>query len=311
MRLATISLHGRSLAAVILADERALVLEAAAKAGGLAPDLAEVLATGSLQALIDAGPAAIDGVRRLEAAAQAGGLGNAIVAAADVVLRAPLPQPVKNVFCVGRNYREHIAEGERAENVTVGVSENPVFFTKPQTAVVGPNETVPIFPNVSTKIDYEVELAVVIGKRGRDIPAERAYEYVLGYTILNDVTARDVQRAHGGQYFKGKGLDGSCPIGPWIVTADAIKDPAALGLSTRINGELRQDGTTSDMIFDIPTLIASLSKGLTLDPGDILATGTPAGVGYAMDPPSWLKDGDVMVLEIEGIGRLENRMRTE
>lgn len=311
MRLATMERHGRLLAAVILTDGRALVLEAAGKAGGLAPEVAEVLETGSLQALIEAGPAAIDAVRGLATAAEAGGLGEAVVAAAEVVLRAPLPAPVKNVFCVGRNYREHIAEGERAENVKVGISENPVFFTKPRTAVVGPGDTVPIFRHVSTKIDYEVELAVVIGKRGRDIPAERAWEHVLGYTILNDVTARDVQRGHGGQYFKGKGLDGSCPIGPWIVTADAIGDPEALRLSTRINGELRQDGNTADMIFDIPTLISSLSQGLTLDPGDIIATGTPSGVGYAMDPPSFLEDGDVMVLEIEGIGRLENRMRAE
>ncbi len=311
MRLATIALQGRPVAAVILADGRALVLEAAAEASDLAPEVSAVLAGGSLQELIAAGPAAIDAVRGLAASAEAGGLTGAVVAAADVVLRAPLPRPEKNIFCVGRNYREHIAEGERADNVKVGVSENPVFFTKPYTAVVGPNDPVPIFPKLSTAIDYEVELAVVIGKRGRDIPADQAYDHVLGYTILNDVTARDVQRGHGGQYFKGKGLDGSCPIGPWIVTADAIGDPAKLAISTRVNGELRQDGNTADMIFDIPTLIASLSQGLTLHPGDILATGTPAGVGYAMVPPNFLKDGDVMVLEIEGIGKLENTMRSE
>jgi 2-keto-4-pentenoate hydratase/2-oxohepta-3-ene-1,7-dioic acid hydratase in catechol pathway len=162
-----------------------------------------------------------------------------------------------------------------------------------------------------TQIDYEVELAVVIGTGGRDIPRERAMEHVFGYTILNDITARDVQRRHGGQYFKGKGLDGSCPLGPWIVTADAIGDPASLGIRCLVNGEVRQESTTAAMIFDIPTLIASLSEGLTLEPGDILATGTPSGVGYAMDPPAFLKDGDRVVCEIDGIGRLENTVREQ
>ena len=311
MRLATLALRGRLVAAVMLADGRALVLDAAAaRVGNLAPEAARALGSGSLQALIAAGPEAIAAARGLAAAAEAGGLDEATVAPDEVVLRAPIPWPVKNVFCVGRNYAEHIAEGERAQNIKVGITEHPVFFTKPQTAVVGPGDEVPIFPHVSTAIDYEVELAVVIGRRGRDIPPERALEHVMGYTILNDVTARDVQRRHGGQYFKGKGLDGSCPIGPWIVTADEIGDPARLGLRTRVNGALRQDGNTADMIFDIPTLISSLSQGLTLDPGDILATGTPSGVGYAMDPPCYLADGDVVVCEIDGIGELRNTMRT-
>ena len=215
-------------------------------------------------------------------------------------LLAPLPPPGKNVFCVGRNYAEHIAEGARAQNVKIDVTEVPVFFTKPPTAVIGPGAPVPIFPHLSTQIDYEVELAVVIGTAGRDIPRERALEHVFGYTIVNDITARDVQRRHGGQYFKGKGLDGSCPMGPWIVTADEIPDPAGLGIRSRVNGELRQDSTTASMIFDIPTLIASLSEGLTLEPGDMLATGTPSGVGYAMDPPRFLADGDVVACEIDG-----------
>ena len=189
------------------------------------------------------------------------------------------------------------------------MTEVPVFFTKPPTAVIGPGAAVPIFPHLSTQIDYEVELAVVIGTAGRDIPPERALAHVFGYTIVNDITARDVQRRHGGQYFKGKGLDGSCPMGPWIVTADEIPDPAGLAIRSRVNGELRQDSTTAAMIFDIPTLIASLSAGLTLEPGDVLATGTPSGVGYAMDPPRFLADGDVVACEIEGIGVLENPVR--
>ena len=185
----------------------------------------------------------------------------------------------------------------------------PVFFTKPPTAVVGPDAEVPIFPKVSVKIDYEVELALVIGKRGRDIAPADAYAHIFGYTVLNDVTARDVQRRHGGQFFKGKGLDGSCPMGPWVVTADEAGDPMALRMQLWVNGELRQNDTTAAMIFDIPTLIASLSEGLTLEPGDILATGTPSGVGYAMDPPRYLTDGDEVCCEIEGIGRLCNRLR--
>ena len=152
---------------------------------------------------------------------------------------------------------------------------------------------------------------MVIGTAGRDIPRESALDHVFGYTILNDISARDVQRRHGGQYFKGKGLDGSCPLGPWIVTADAIPDPAALGIRLRVNGELRQDSTTAAMIFDIPTLIASLSEGMTLEPGDIIATGTPSGVGYAMDPPRFLVDGDTVSCEIDGIGTLENPVRVQ
>ncbi|MBU2957840.1 fumarylacetoacetate hydrolase family protein [Paracoccus sp. 1_MG-2023] len=226
-------------------------------------------------------------------------------------LAAPIPAPPKNIFCVGRNYMEHIAEGDRAQKRDVGVTEVPVFFTKPPTAITEPDGAIPIFPHVSTNIDYEVELAVIIGKTGRDIPAERAMEHVFGYTILNDISARDVQRLHGGQYFKGKGLDGSAPMGPWIVTADQIPDPHALQIRCSVNGEVRQDGNTRDMVFDIPTLIASLSAGMTLEPGDIIATGTPSGVGYAMEPPRYLRDGDSVTCEIEGIGRLANTMRDE
>ena len=313
MRLATIELGGRTCAAVILADDSAVALDAAAAAMGtdLPPEVAAAFSSCNLQDVIAAGPAALEAARAVADVGGAGRLPGARHPAGKVRLLAPLPHPAKNVFCVGRNYAEHIAEGERAQNMKIGVTEYPVFFTKPPTAIAGPGAAVPIFPQVSTAIDYEVELAVIIGTAGRDIPRERAYEHVFGYTILNDVTARDVQRRHGGQYFKGKGLDGSCPMGPWIVTADAIGDPENLGLRLWVNGDLRQDGNTSDMIFDIPTLIASLSEGMTLEPGDILATGTPSGVGYAMDPPQYLKHGDVVVCEIDGIGRLENTMRAE
>jgi 2-keto-4-pentenoate hydratase/2-oxohepta-3-ene-1,7-dioic acid hydratase in catechol pathway len=304
LRLATIDVEGCTIPAVIREDGSAVPLDSAAgDAAGL--DAGDAAVTGDLADLIAAGDAGVASARRIDGAART------VVAAGSYRLLAPIPRPAKNVFCVGRNYAEHIAEGERAQNIKIGVTEVPVYFTKPPTAVVGPGATVPIFPALSTAIDYEVELAVVIGKAGRDIPKERAFEHVFGYTIVNDITARDVQRRHGGQYFKGKGLDGSCPMGPWIVTADAIPHPDRLAIRCRVNGEVRQDGNTAQMIFDIPTLIASLSEGLTLEPGDVLATGTPSGVGYAMVPPGFLSDGDVVACEVEGIGVLENPVRAE
>ncbi|MCA3585844.1 MAG: fumarylacetoacetate hydrolase family protein [Methylocystis sp.] len=303
MRLATIRHNGIYATAVILPDGSALLLADAARAAGL-PNAAY----GSMQSLIEAGDAGLNAVRAL--VANAGALDNARVEGGKVVLAAPLPRPAKNVFCVGRNYAEHIAEGERAQNIKVGITEHPVFFTKPATSVVGPGGSVLLFSHISQQIDYEVELAVIIGKAGRDIRPESAFDHVYGYTILNDVTARDVQRRHGGQYFKGKGLDTSCPMGPWIVTADALPSPGDLGIRIRVNGELRQNGNTSAMIFNIPTLIASLSEGLTLEPGDIIATGTPAGVGYAMNPPRFLQHGDVVECEIDGIGKLSNSFAT-
>ena len=301
MRLATAFSNGRATCVAVMADGRLLDL---AGANAAHPALAE----GTMQALIGAGTAGLEAARKALAEAEAGAHQAAILPA-DTPLLAPLPQPRKNVFCVGRNYAEHIAEGARAQKIRIDVTEVPVFFTKPPTAVIGPGADIPFWPAVSTAIDYEVELAVVIGKGGINIPRERAMEHVFGYTILNDITARDIQRRHGGQFFKGKGLDGSGPTGPWIVTADAVPDPHALGIRLWVNGEKRQDGSTAAMIFDIPALIASLSEGLTLEPGDIIATGTPSGVGYAMDPPRFLTDGDEVVCEIDRIGRLVNRVR--
>ena len=307
MHLATLDLHGRQAAAVRLADGAVLVVaEASADVRGGA---GEALRAGTVQAIVEAGTPALDALRTLVDEADAGAHGSARHALDDVRLLAPIPAPRKNVFCVGRNYAEHVAEGDRAQKQNVGVSEHPVYFTKPCTAVIGPGADIPLFPSVSESIDYEVELAVVIGTAGRNIAPGAAMGHVFGYTILNDVTARDVQRRHGGQYFKGKALDGSCPVGPWIVTADAIDDPHGLPISLAVNGETRQSSTTASMIFDIPTLIASLSEGLTLEPGDLIATGTPSGVGYAMEPPRFLVDGDTVACEIPPIGRLVNTVR--
>jgi 2-keto-4-pentenoate hydratase/2-oxohepta-3-ene-1,7-dioic acid hydratase in catechol pathway len=232
------------------------------------------------------------------------------VQSAEVEIVAPIPRPTKNVFCVGSNYRAHVTEASKAQAKEDKTPKLPVFFTKPPTAVVGPEADVLLDPDVSVKMDYEVELAVIIGTPGRNIPQDKAVNHIFGFSIGNDVTARDLQRAHGGQFLKGKGLDTTCPLGPEIVTIDELPNFDNLRISLSVNGETRQDGNTRDMIFSIPRLIESLSEGLTLEPGDILITGTPSGVGYAMDPPHWLTDGDVVTCEIEGIGRLSNTIRS-
>lgn len=304
MQLATISADGQPVCVAILGNGNMMDIAQAAK-DVPGPD-GDALRAGTMQALIEGGASALGALRKLVDSAESNGSAQL---PADSRLLAPIPSPRKNVFCVGRNYAEHIAEGEKAQNVKIGVTEHPVFFTKPPTSIVPPDGDVLIFPSLSEAIDYEVELAVVIGKAGRNISATDAFDHVFGYTIVNDISARDIQRRHGGQYFKGKGLDGSCPVGPWIVTADAIADPQNLSIGLSVNGEKRQDGNTKDMIFDIPTLIASLSHGLTLEPGDIIATGTPSGVGYAMTPPVYLKDGDTLRCEISGIGTLKNTVR--
>ncbi|MDQ3855386.1 MAG: fumarylacetoacetate hydrolase family protein, partial [Chloroflexota bacterium] len=229
-------------------------------------------------------------------------------ALSEVRLLAPIPRPRRNVMCVGWNYAEHFEEGQgrRGPGGSDEMPEYPAFFTKLPTCVVGPDEGVQLDPRISTKLDWEVELAVVIGRQGRDIPQERALEHVFGYTIANDVSVRDVQRRHGGQWFCGKSMDTHCPLGPWIATKDEIPDPQQLRLTCKVNGELKQDSNTSYMVFQIPRLIEELSLGTTLLPGDVILTGTPSGVGFARNPPEYLRVGDVMELSIERIGVLHN-----
>ncbi|MBI3075823.1 MAG: fumarylacetoacetate hydrolase family protein [Deltaproteobacteria bacterium] len=222
-------------------------------------------------------------------------------------LLAPIPRPTKNIVMLGRNYREHAIEGARARGETPNIPTIPVYFTKPRTAVIGHRAPILYWKNTE-KLDYEAELAFVIGREGRNISQAEAYDYIFGYTIINDVTARDLQRAHGGQWFKGKSLDTFCPMGPWLVHKSAIPDPHNLRITLRVNGEPRQDSNTQHMIFDIPTIIADLSNGLTLEVGDIVSTGTPEGVGFAMTPPGLLKVGDKVEVEIEGIGLLANEV---
>ncbi len=252
-------------------------------------------------ALIDGGAPALEAAR---AALEAGRGARRL---AEVRLLAPIPRPRQDVICLGMNYVAHAIESDRARGREPKLPEYPVFFTKAVTSVCGPDDDIPLDPRVTTQLDYEVELAFIIGRAGKDISAADAPGYMFGYTILNDVSARDLQMRHQ-QFIKGKSLDRTCPLGPWIVTADEIPDPAALGLRLRVNGELRQDSTVADLIFNIPTIIEFLSLGQTLEPGVIVSTGTPSGVGMGRNPPAYLRPGDVMEAEIDRIGVLRNRV---
>jgi 2-keto-4-pentenoate hydratase/2-oxohepta-3-ene-1,7-dioic acid hydratase in catechol pathway len=224
----------------------------------------------------------------------------------ETQLLAPLSQPRRNIICLGLNYTEHAKESAAARGREAKLPTIPLFFTKATNTVNGPYATIPLDPAVSTQIDWEVELAVIIGRRGKNISAAEAMDYVFGYTVINDISARDLQTAHGGQFFKGKSLDGTCPMGPWIVTADEIPNPHALTLRCRVNGVIKQESTTAHMLFNIPTTIEFLSRGMTLEPGDVLATGTPSGVGFARTPPEFLKPGDIVECEVEGVGMIRN-----
>ncbi|MNY16288.1 Ureidoglycolate lyase [compost metagenome] len=225
----------------------------------------------------------------------------------DVVLDAPLPKPRRNLWCVGRNYHAHAKELSTSvfKDNASKTDEWPIVFTKVPECVVGPHDEVLVPSEVSAQIDYEAELAVVIGKGGKNIARDAAMSHVFGYTVVNDVTARDVQMRHQ-QWDLGKSFDTFCPMGPWIVTADEF-DGSKTRVRCWVNGELRQDGPTENMIFDIPTLIETISRGITLYPGDVIATGTPAGVGMGMNPPRYLRAGDVVRVEIERLGAIENK----
>jgi 2-keto-4-pentenoate hydratase/2-oxohepta-3-ene-1,7-dioic acid hydratase in catechol pathway len=273
--------------------------------GGNPPFLA------SMQAFIEAGPKALAVARKAEKYVagknseeqkKLTGAG-ALIKLSQAKLLSPIPTPRKNCIMLGINYREHVDEGARARELEIKYPDYPVFFTKPATSVIGHLGKV-VKHKATDRLDWEVELAVVMGKKGKDIPKEKAYDYIFGYTICLDMTARELQRQHG-QWFKGKSLDTFCPIGPWIVHKSALPDPQQVRLICRVNGEVMQDGNTRDMIFDIPTTIESLSSGMTLEPGDIISTGTPSGVGFARTPPVFLKPGDKVEGDIEGIGILE------
>jgi 2-keto-4-pentenoate hydratase/2-oxohepta-3-ene-1,7-dioic acid hydratase in catechol pathway len=222
----------------------------------------------------------------------------------EIKLLAPIPRPAKNIICVGKNYAEHAIEMGSADDIP----EHIMVFTKAPTTVIGNYEAIMNHQNVTSELDYEGELAIIIGKEGRSIAKEDALDHVFGYTIVNDVTARDLQVKHK-QFFIGKSLDTTCPLGPWIVHHSEIKDPNHLNIQTYVNGELRQDSNTQNFIFTLEEIISVLSRGMTLEPGDIIATGTPAGVGKGFKPPRYLKSGDEIEIRIEKIGVLKNKIQ--
>jgi 2-keto-4-pentenoate hydratase/2-oxohepta-3-ene-1,7-dioic acid hydratase in catechol pathway len=258
-----------------------------------------------LLSLIDRGDAGLEAVRHLLARLDGAASPPLLRRVEDVEVLAPLDPPRGNVLAIGRNYEKHAAEGARALGTEV---KPPTIFTKAITTITGPRADIPIDPAVSEQIDWEVELGVVVGRRGVNIKREDAFGHVFGYTVLNDVSARDIQQNWGGQWFKGKSLDASCPSGPWVVTRDELPDPTSLPLRLSVNGVLKQDANTRDMIYPVDAIIEWLSVGMTLLPGMLIATGTPEGVGYARRPPEFLQPDDVMESEVEGVGALRNRM---
>lgn len=284
MRLLTFRVDGRSHLGVL----------------GSSDELVELDEPGDMLSLIDAGDQGLSAARAALSSSHARAR-----RLADVELLAPLSEPRGNVIAIGRNYRKHAEESARKEGYE---PQPPTVFTKAVTSLTEPNADIAIDPSISEQIDWEAELAVVIGKRGANIRRNNARAHVFGYMALNDVTARDMQNEWGGQYFKGKSLDRSCPTGPWIVTADELGDPQELGVKLRLNGKLEQDGNTRDMIYPVEVIIEWVSRGMTLLPGTIIATGTPDGVGFWRTPSQVLHPGDVMETEVEGIGTLRNRI---
>jgi len=242
---------------------------------------------------------------QIEQQVQAGGIAG--IPLADVKLLAPIPFPRRNVICLGKNYADHALEIKITKISDTFLPDRPIYFTKMASPAAGHGDTISISRQVTVEVDYEVELAVVIGKDGTNIDPAQAEDHIFGYTIANDLSARDMQVGHK-QWFKGKSLDGFCPLGPVLVHKSAISWPVELNIQCRINGELRQNSNTKNMIFDIPYIISDLSRGLTLKAGDIICTGTPSGVGMGFEPPVFLKDDDMVECSIEKIGKLTNQI---
>ncbi len=231
----------------------------------------------------------------------------AAVAVNQVKYLAPIPRPNKNIMCLGLNYLEHAEETAAKVGRSAKKPSHPIVFTKAAHTVIGHEAEIPYHEASCKQLDWEVELGVVIGKGGRNIQPEDAWKHIFGYTIINDISARDLQFQHK-QFFLGKSIDGGCPIGPYIVLADTIDDAQNLTLQCKVNGQLKQRSNTQHMIFDIPSILATLSKGMALESGDLIATGTPSGVGFARQPPEFIKRGDIIECEVEGIGVLRNRL---
>ncbi|HEV2415752.1 MAG TPA: fumarylacetoacetate hydrolase family protein [Candidatus Dormibacteraeota bacterium] len=283
MRLVTFRVDGSSRVGVLRTDE----------------EVVEIDEPGDMLGLIESGTEGI-------AAARSAMTSRARAHRLDAIeLLSPIPTPRGNVIAMGRNYQKHAAETAAAEGRE---PTPPTIFTKAITSITDPYADIAIDPAVSDKIDWEVELGVIVGKKGANIKRDRARDFIFGYTVCNDVSARDIQSEWGGQYFKGKSLDRSSPMGPWIVTADEIGDPQDLRLQLHVNGISKQDGSTRDMIYSVDAVIEWVSVGMTLLPGTIISTGTPDGVGFARTPPEFLKPGDVMETKVEKIGKLRNRI---
>lgn len=257
----------------------------------------------TMQECIVQGDSFIQKVMSLQGWAKNGEADELFIPLDSVKLFAPIPKSSKNIFCVGKNYAEHAIEMGSKDDIP----EHIMVFTKAPTTVIGHNETVLNHQNITEQLDYEGELAIIIGKKGRGISKEEALEYVFGYTIINDITARDLQTRHK-QFFIGKSLDTTCPMGPWIVHASSVNHPNKLDIQTMVNGEIRQKSNTENFIFSIEEIISVLSQGMTLEPGDIIATGTPAGVGKGFKPPRYLKPGDAIEIKVEQIGTLYNKI---
>ncbi len=299
MRYATFSIGGDPTPRLGVASDRHVV-----DVQALAAPLDEGAVPGTLLELISQGPEAWTRMAEL-LRAELPRYGGERHAFTDVQWQAPIPRPAKNVFCVGRNYKGHIEESARARGEAVKLPDVPVIFTKASTSVSGPFDVISYERSVTREVDWEAELGVIIGVGGRNIPRTEALRHVFGYTVINDVSARDLQKNHL-QFFKGKSLDTFCPMGPVVVTADEFGDPQRKDVTLRVNGVEKQHGNTRDMIFTVAVIIEWLSKGLTIEPGDVIATGTPDGVGFSRTPPEFLLDGDVMETEIESIGMMRN-----
>ena len=296
MQLLTYQIHNQNHLGIRFQDQILNAKKFGEWAGYPLPD--------SMLELIDLGDIAIREMNQLLLKASASLLEMCVVPEASVKIMAPIPKPRKNIFGIGLNYTEHVAESARTLDTSKELPQQPVIFSKPPTAVTGPYD--PIFHNekITKQLDHEVELAVVIGKGGKNIPMEQALNHVFGYTVINDVSARDCRRA--GQWIVSKGQDSFAPMGPVLVTRDEIPDPHNLNLHLRLNGVEKQNANTRFMLFNIPALIADLSTVFTLEPGDIIATGTPAGVAAGKNPPEWMWPGDVVEATVEGIGTLRN-----
>lgn len=273
-------------------------------------DLADLAAAageklpGDMRRFIEESPAALERAKALVAKAGNDWPAGVATPLGGAKLLAPLANPPKGVIGVGLNYAEHVAEASRTMDTAKELPSHPVLFIMPQNAIIGPDDGIIHNPGQTQQLDWEAELGAVIGKHARNVSREDAMDYVFGYTCINDVSARDLR--HGGQWCFAKGQDSYCPMGPWIVTADEIADPHNLNISLKLNGEYKQNSNTRHMIFKIPDLIAHLTSGITLQPGDVIATGTPEGVGISYNPPQFMKAGDKVEIEIENVGKLSN-----